>query len=725
MASIQTMIALSDRVSAPLYSICTAIEATIGGFESMQYASGTAFDVSAFDGARENLAAAATQLQAITDGTGQAVNKQEEYNKKVGEGSVSANKLLGTVKAFIGAYIGLSGIKNVLGVSDESTQTNARLGMMVTHYNVINGSMQTTAELSQMIFQSAQDSRASYTDMAAAVAKLGNNVRDAFSSTEEVVGFAELVNKQFTIAGASASESSNAFLQLTQALGSGVLRGDELNSIFEQAPNLIQTIADYMGEPVGAIRELASEGQITADIVKNAMFAAQDEINAKFEKMPMTWEQLATSFQNQALMIFQSFLQRLNEFANSTQIQTVITGVMGALSSVAMIALSVIDVLAAGGAFIVDNWSVIAPIIGGVAIALGGYVIALGIYNTVQAVSNGLKEIAAIKERVHTAALAIQSGATFGATAAQYGFNAALLACPLTWIVLAIIAVIAAIYLIVAAINKVTDETYSATGVIAGAFFALGAILLNTVIGVINAIIQVIWAMFVEPFLGIIEWVLNVVDGGFDSFGAAVANLIGQIISWFLSLGKVVTKIIDAIFGTNWTAGLSSLQDSVLAWGKTDDAITLDRSAPTINYRADVTDAYGSGYDWGQGVEDKVKDFFGGTGDESTDSLAEDLLGGLGDYGGYGGGGGAAENLSNIANDTSNISDSLDVSQEDVKYLRDIAEQEAINRFTTADINVNMSGMQNVVNNTNDLDGIVDGLTTRVISAMEVVRAGL
>ena len=549
------------------------------------------------------------------------------------------------------------------------------------------------------------------------MAKLGNNARDAFASTGEIVQFAELVNKQFTIAGASATESSNAFLQLTQALGSGVLRGDELNSIFEQAPNLIQTVADYMDVPIGKIREMASDGQVTADIVKNAMFAAADDIDAKFNSMPMTWGQLWTYYSNQALMTFQPVLQRLNEMANDQHMQTALTGIMNALSGAATIALNVIDVMVTGGAYIVDNWSMIAPVIGGVAAALAAYATYLGVVKTVEAVSTGIKVALCLASYAHAAFTKKEASETAIATATQYGFNTALLACPLTWIVAAIIIVIAAIYLIVAAINKVQGTTYSATGVICGLVATAGAFIVNTGVGLLNGLIQLIWSIFVEPFLGIVEWVLNVTNGGFDSFGGAVANLIGNIISWFLSLGEVVTKIIDAIFGTDWTAGLNALQNNVLAWGKNENAITLDREAPTIAYRASYSDAYNKGYDFGQGVENKISDFFGGIKDLGNS-------GDTGALGSYGAASDMAANVANIAGDTSSISDSLDVSEEDLKYLRDIAEQEAINRFTTAEIKVDMSGMSNTVHNTNDLDGIVDGLTTRVLQAMEVVRDG-
>lgn len=861
MSYIQSAIELTDRMSAPLYNICTAANMVISNFQAMQYASDAAFDTSSLDVARQNIADAVVQLQELTQekvkisepvtipvqwqeynapevflttgterfqqeiqsannmmeqlcatqdaiakqaystyifppeafqdlnsmavridhirdkisqletsGTGMGfdaantgierlreqlsqtlqiqselnyavqnmdvsaansaylklsqtvdnteryirdnTNEQMQFNDAVYAGTTQTDALTGAIKRVVAAYVSIQSVQKALNLSDELTQTTARLDMMVSSYNTLNGTMQTTDELTQMIYQSAQNSRASFMDTAASVAKLGNNARDAFASTGEIVQFAELVNKQFTIAGASSTEASNAFLQLTQALGSGVLRGDELNSIFEQAPNLIQTVADYMDVPIGQIREMASEGQITADIVKNAMFAAADDIDAKFNSMPMTWGQLWSYYSNQALMTFQPVLQRLNEIANDANMRTALTGVMNALSGAATVALNVIDVMVTGGAFIVDNWSMIAPVIIGVGTALAVYNGVLILHNAYEAASNGLKMIAAIRAVAHGTATAAETAATTGASAAQIAFNAALYACPLTWIVLAIIAVIAAIYLIVAAINKVQGTTYSATGVICGAVATAGAFILNTGIGLLNGLIQSAWSMFVEPFLSIVEWVLNVVNGGFDSFGGAVANLIGNIISWFLSLGKVVTQIIDAIFGTDWTAGLESLQNEVLSWGKTENAITLDRSAPTIDYRMSYTDAYSKGYEWGQGIENTIKDFFGGAGAEDDNS------------GSYGGESDMTNYLSGIAGDTASISDSLDVSEEDLKYLRDIAEQEAINRFTTAEIKVDMSGMSNTVHNTNDLDGIVDGLTTRVLQAMEVVRDG-
>lgn len=629
-------------------------------------------------------------------------NEQMQFNNAVYAGTTQTDALTGAIKRVVAAYVSIQSVQKALNLSDELTQTMARLDMMVSSYNTLNGTMQTTDELTQMIYQSAQNSRASFMDTAASVAKLGNNARDAFASTGEIVQFAELVNKQFTIAGASSTEASNAFLQLTQALGSGVLRGDELNSIFEQAPNLIQTVADYMDVPIGQIREMASEGQITADIVKNAMFSAADDIDAKFNSMPMTWGQLWTYYSNQALMTFQPVLQRLNEIANDANMRTALTGVMNALSGAATVALNVIDVMVTGGAFIVDNWSMIAPIIIGVGTALAVYNGVLILHNAYEAVSNGLKMIAAIRAVAHGTATAAETAATTGASAAQIAFNAALYACPLTWIVLAIIAVIAAIYLIVAAVNKAHGTTISATGGIAGAFMVLAAHVLNT---------------FVVPVQNWLASLINFIGNAFNDPIAAVQVLFYDmcltVIGYIQNLASGIETLLNRIPGVtiDITSGLDGFYAELeQAQQKVKDEsgwVEYVQKMDYISYDA----AYDKGYEWGQGVENRVKDFFGGAEDDNSGSYGDES-----DMTNY---------LSGIAGDTASISDSLDVSEEDLKYLRDIAEQEAINRFTTAEIKVDMSGMSNTVHNTNDLDGIVDGLTTRVLQAMEVVRDGV
>lgn len=730
MSSMETAIALTDHASAPLYQISTAVQTVTRELDLLRAASGNAFNMSVLEAARVKLTEQTVRIEQVVSATNEAAEKQEEHNDKMEKGTSLAEKLAGKVKAFVGKYANLSTVKDVLGMSDELTQTMTHLDTMVARYNELNGTMQTTTDLSRMIYESAQNSRTSYLGATEAVAELGNRAQDAFSSTEEMVGFAELANKQFAIAGLSANESTAAFSQLAEAMGDGVLSGSELSGIFKQAPNLVQTLADYMGVPTSKISELAEQGQITADIMKNAMFAAQDEINARFESMPMTWGQVWTMFQNGVLMAFQPVLQRINELANSGELQTCVMGVMNALSGVATIALGVVDMLAAGGAWIVDNWSMIAPVIGGVVAALGAYTIALGVYNAAQKISNLLKEADILRTNVQNAVLMMQAGKTFSATAAQYGFNAALLACPLTWIVIAIIAVVAAIYLIVAAINKVQGTTYSATGIICGCinvviqfFKNLGLSIANIVLGIISAVRAVgynIQAAFHNAIFSVIAW-------WYDMLATAL-EVVEKICA---ALNKLPFVEIDY-------SGITSMADDYAAKSAEaagnkmeykDIGEEFDKGNSTFDTFGDgwVSNAYNSGYDWGQGVEDSISNFFGG----------EDPLGGIQDFvsnaagifgtdnGGYGASPDVAENIAGIAGDTANISDSLDISQENLKYLLDLAEQEAINRFTTAEIKVDMSGMQNMVNNTNDLDGIVDGLTMRVIESMEVVKEGV
>ena len=262
-------------------------------------------------------------------------------------------------------------------------------------------------------------------------------------------------------------------------------------------------------------------------------------------------------------------------------------------------------------------------------------------------------------------------------------------ACPIVWIIGLIIALIAVFYAVVAWINKIKDTSVSATGIICAAFAFAGTVIWNTVIGVLNAIIQSAWSTFVEPFIGIIEWVLNATNGGFDSFGGAVANLIGQIISWFLSLGKVVTQIIDAIFGTDWTSGLSSLQDSVISWGKSNTAITIDRNAPELNGRIAYSDAINVGYQFGQGIDKKVSGVFDGI-NNPFDGVggAQDTWDGI------------HNNTGDTAGNTAAMADSMDVLDEDLKYMRDAAEQEIINRFTLAELKVDVKNSNTLTKKT-------------------------
>lgn len=714
MGTIRAAVALYDGVTSPLQSMHKAMGVVLNTFEAMQQASGRAVDTAAIREAREEWAKAGTAFDAIEENIRQANNEQQKFNNSIRGGSNSANGLLSIIKKVAIAAGGIAGINKVLNISDELASTKARLNLLVDD----GGSVEA---LEQKIMASAQRSRSAYFDTASAVAKLGLNAGNAFNGDmDQVIAFMEQVNKQFVIGGATAQEQSNAMIQLTQAMAAGALRGEELNSILDGAPGIARAIEKYMGIAEGSIKTVAQEGKVTAEVVKNAMFAMADETNAKFDSMPKTWAQIWVDMKNQALSMFAPILTKINQLGNSAKFQKVTTGLINGLAAVANVASSALDILIAVASVFVDNWGIIQPLVLGIAAAMllyNGYLIA---NNAITAISNAQKGLAAVqayKAAVANTTLAAtekaEAMAKASATAAQYGFNAALLACPLTWILLIIIAVIAAIYMIVAAINKLTGSTISATGIICGVVAVAGAFVLNCAIGVLNAIIQAIWTIFVAPFLGIVEWILNVCNGGFNSFGDAVANLIGQIIGWFLNLGKVVTTIIDAIFGTDWTAGLESLQSAVTSWGKNENAITLDKNAPTIDYRATYSGAWDAGYDFGQGIDDKIGGMFDASGLDSMGAFdLSNTLDGI-----YG-------NTGDTAANTAATADALDIAEEDLAYLRDIAEREAINRFTTAEIKVEQHN-ENHISKDADLDGIMDAWANDFAEKLEVSEEGV
>lgn len=640
------------------------------------------------------------------------VDEQGRFNQEISAGTQQANELTNTIKRAVAAYVSIQSVGKALNISDELVQTTSRLNMM-------NDGVQTTAELVNMVYAAAQDARGSFSQMADVVARFGNNAKDAFSSSEEVVAFADLIQKQMTIAGASTQEAANAELQLSQALGSGVLRGDELNSIFEQAPNLIQNIADYLDVPIGKIREMAADGELSADVVKAAIFSAADDINSKFNEMPMTWGQMWQSMQNTALIAFQPVLQRLNDLANSEAFQTFIQGAIEAMATLANILLNVFEVAASVGAFIGDNWSIIAPIIYGVIAALGAYLAIMGIVNAITAISAAI-------DATKAAADALAAGQTFLWTVQQYGLNAALAACPITWIIVLIIALIAIIFAVCNAIAKMTGIANSGFGVITGGvnvviqfFKNLGLTVANIALGIGNAIAALASNMM-----------------------TAFHNAICSVQSWFYNLLSTALSVIEGIcsalnklpFVEFDYSGISSAADDYAAKaseaaGNKEDYQSIsdafNEGFTTFDAFQDgwASDAFNAGAAWGDGIADKVSNF------SLSDVFGQTDIPNVSDYtSGFNdaiANSGVGDSIGNIDDNTGKIKDSLEVSEEDLKYLRDIAEQEAINRFTTAEINVDMSGMQNTVNSGDDIDGFMTKLTDSVNEAVDNMTEGV
>lgn len=640
------------------------------------------------------------------------VDEQGRFNQEVSAGTQQANELTNTIKRAVAAYVSIQSVGKALNISDELVQTTSRLNMM-------NDGVQTTAELVNMVYAAAQDARGSFSQMADVVARFGNNAKDAFSSSEEVVAFADLIQKQMTIAGASTQEAANAELQLSQALGSGVLRGDELNSIFEQAPNLIQNIADYLDVPIGKIREMAADGELSADVVKAAIFSAADDINSKFNEMPMTWGQIWQSMQNTALIAFQPVLQRLNDLANSEAFQTFIQGAIEAMATLANILLNVFDLAVSIGTFIGDNWSIIAPIVYGIVAALTAYI-------AISAIVAAINGVMAMAEGVKAAAQMMATGATFAETAAQQGLNAALMACPLTWIIMLILALIVVIFAVCNAIAKMTGIANSGFGVITGGvnvviqfFKNLGLTVANIALGIGNAIAALASNMM-----------------------TAFHNAICNVQSWFYNLLSTACSVIENIaaalnklpFVSFDYSGISSAADDYAAKaseaaGNKEDYTSIsdafNEGFTTFDAFQDgwASDAFNAGAAWGDGVADKVSNF------SLSDVFGQTDIPNVGDYtSGFNdaiANSGIGDGVGSIDDNTGKIKDSLDVTEEDLKYLRDIAEQEAINRFTTAEINVDMSGMQNTVNSGDDIDGFMTKLTDSVNEAVDNMTEGV
>lgn len=640
------------------------------------------------------------------------VDEQGRFNQEISAGTQQANELTNTIKRAVAAYVSIQSVGKALNISDELVQTTSRLNMM-------NDGVQTTAELVNMVYAAAQDARGSFSQMADVVARFGNNAKDAFSSSEEVVAFADLIQKQMTIAGASTQEAANAELQLSQALGSGVLRGDELNSIFEQAPNLIQNIADYLDVPIGKIREMAADGELSADVVKAAIFSAADDINSKFNEMPMTWGQIWQSMQNTALIAFQPVLQRLNDLANSEAFQTFIQGAIEAMATLANILLNVFDLAVSIGTFIGDNWSIIAPIVYGIVAALTAYI-------AISAIVAAINGVIAMAEGVKAAAQMMATGATFAETAAQQGLNAALMACPLTWIIMLILALIVVIFAVCNAIAKITGIANSGFGVITGGvnvviqfFKNLGLTVANIALGIGNAIAALASNMM-----------------------TAFHNAICSVQSWFYNLLSTALSVIEGIcsalnklpFVEFDYSGISSAADDYAAKaseaaGNKEDYQSIsdafNEGFTTFDAFQDdwASDAFNAGAAWGDGIADKVSNF------SLSDVFGQTDIPNVGNYtSGFNdaiANSGVGDSIGNIDDNTGKIKDSLDVTEEDLKYLRDIAEQEAINRFTTAEINVDMSGMQNTVNSGDDIDGFMTKLTDSVNEAVDNMTEGV
>ena len=700
MATIASTIKIFDGYSPVIRSMIRANQNVINSMAAVGSASEDMFHVGRIHEAQAAIARTESHFDDVERQIREAAEEQERLNKNVRDGEGDANNLLSVFKKMAVGVGAAFSARAIIALADQQTQTTARLNMM-------NDGLQTTAELQDTIFASAQRSRAAYQTTADMVSKLGMQAGAAFGSNTELIAFSEALNKSFAIAGTDAQGVESVMYNLTQAMASGVLRGQDLNAVFSNAPNIIARVADYMGVTVGEIRAMAADGELSANVIKSAMLTSLEAINAEFEQMPMTAGQVWIKVKNTAQKAFQPVLAKVSEIFNNPKFMQGVEAVAGAFAYLAAVALPIISGIGSGVIFVADQWDVLAPLVIAAATAMGIYLaVTKGVVaaNALATLTSGF-----FKGAVDFLSLgfAVLSGNTAAASMSVHMFNTALLASPVTWILMIIIAIIGALYGVVAIINKVTGSTYSATGIILGCLAVLAAGIWNTIVGVLEAVIQFLWSSFVEPWIGIFEWVLNVMNGGFDSFGDGVKNLLGNIISWFLSLGKVVTKIIDAIFGTNWTAGLNGLQNEVLKWGKNENAVTITREAPSLASFGIERKKYGAAFDVGYTAGENFANNFKLSGLDPAAGMG-DYIGNISDYTGY---------------TAANTDGMLDIAEEDLKYMRDIAERDAINRYTTAEVTITQNN-ENHISSNMDLDGVIGYLNDGVEESVSIAAEG-
>lgn len=631
MALIKSQLVLVDGMTAPLRSIHRAMNLALNSFESMQTASGRAVDTRSFQTAREELARMGAQLEEV-----------ENQTRRTGGAAESMKSKFMHAAAAVGAALS---IKNIIGLADAMTQTEARL-------NLITGDLEKTAALQDQIMASANRSRASYQSTADAVAKMGIMAKDAFNNTDELVAFTELINKQFTIAGASAAGQEAAMMQLTQAMASGVLRGEELNSIFEQAPTIIQTIADHLGVSVGEIRAMAAEGQITAQVVKEAMLGSAKEINDQFNDMPYTFAQVWTMMQNILLEAFGPLIQ----------------------------------VIGAGAQWIYENWAAIEPVLVGVATAVA----------------------------ILTAAYLVHTAATWLQVEANRALIISLLSNPILWIAVAIGILVGMIYKWIQSVGGLRNAWNLCT--------------LALIVG---------WNAVKLAFFVGVYWVMDLVAKlqlCWQKAGVAIANFMGNMkVSVLTILQNMINGAIDLI---NKFIGLLNKLPGVnieaiehVTFAATaaaeNEAAKAARAEELANFEAELAaakagrDAHidslkaelNSSVSALQSANAQMK------AEAAANNAAEQMaLDGIGqDLSGPGG----------IKDSAGSAAASLKETTEDLKYMRDLAEQEAINRFTTAEVKIDMSGMTNRIDSDMDLDGVLNTLTEGFAEALEVAAEGV
>ena len=680
----------------------------------------------------------------------QAVKKTTQEQKYSGQ---AVDGIISKVKQLAKAYLGIMGMRAVIESADTLTGAQNQLN------NLNGGTPSQTQDTLDKIYAAAVRSRGDYATMMSNVGKSMTLSPDAFKgSIDNAIKFQEIMAKSYKLSGASAAEQGSSMYQLIQALGSGVLQGDELRSLTEGATMAAKQIEKFAQGVYGtteSLKDMGSQGMLTSELVVAAILDGEKEIQKAFDKTQMTfgdaWNRIKADANKAFEPVFVELTRMLNEFAanggfekigdafvqiaNAVQIalqwmQTafkwvsenwdwlqyfVVTGILLIVS--AMVGLQIASIITATTMFLSFLWAN-APLIA-IMLLIGSLIAALwSIAQTVGSVTEFIAQAALYLAKLIAAALLII--AVISLATGQLIVSA---------VALTVMVVIGIILVLVAAFFTYTEQ-------IVGGVYAAGAIIWNIVAAAVNAIIQFLYSNFVVPWIGIIEWVLNVFAGGFDSLGGMVANLIGQFISWLIEFGKVATTVIDAVFGTNVTGKLSGLSAKVSSWGKNETAITLDKNVSWTMDRKSVTDAYSAGASAGAGLKSKINNWgsnlkFDGIFDKfniNKSGLPSADYGKTTGTGGYDPSGlldGIKDNTGKTSGSAGKIADSMELAEEDLAYLKDIANMEWKKEFTTANIRVDMNNSGATINNQGDLDGIVTKLSAALYEELDAVANGV
>lgn len=665
MASINAIISLTDRMTRPIQNIISSVNSLISVTERVATSMDSAFDVHTFDDTRRSLDQAQREIEEIVNSTNRANQSQRNYNNEVRSGVSSTNNLLNNIKSIAGAYIGIQGIKSLVNLSDNFSNTTARLTMLIDDGGSIEEIQNKVNELQDKIMSSANRARASYTKTADVIAQIGLNAKKAFNSNDEIIAFTELLNKSFVVSGASAEMQAAGIYQLNQALASGKLQGDEYRSITENASALKNAIEDYMinvQKAEGSMKDWASEGKLTADVIKASLFNAADEINNKFNSMPMTWGQVWNIFSNYALRATKPVLIAISWLAN--------------------------------------NISWLAPLIAGVGAAFVVFQIAAN-WTKIAAFTTGLYNGAVTLLSI---GFGILTGNTAAASAAMFTFNSALLANPITWIIMLILILIGILYAGIAAYNKFTNSSVSATGIIGGAFGVMVAFIGNKII--------LLWNVFADfaNFIG------NFLNDPVAAVKILFLDMTQTVIGYIQNMIRGIEDLINKIPGVqvDITSGVDNYLEGIR---NTVKQIKDESGWKEYVSKKDYIDfgaAASKGYDIGASIGERVSDFFGG-GEKNIPF----------DPSGYGTIPSIAEDANKIAGNTSDIADEVATTNENMEYLRKMAERDVVMRYVTPSINIDMSGMSNNIKNGMDIDGVIDHIVRKTSEAMEGMAEGV